>query len=108
MIIFIVYNFYRGFVIKYLSPSGFRKYLIGSMFATRQLFLTPLIIWYINHGLVITKVYQVIEFKPMKCFTRFTDRVTEDRRAGDRDPSLKIIGDTTKLVGNSLYGRVIM
>ena len=64
--------------------------------------------WYINHGLVITKVHQLIEFNPSSCFKAFADRVSNDRRAGDRDPSLKAIADTSKLIGNSFYGYTIM
>jgi len=54
-----------------------RKYLISSMRAEKQLFLTPLLKWYMEHGLVITKVYQVIEYSPKKCFKTFADGVTQ-------------------------------
>ena len=84
------------------------RYLIGSMFGNKILIITPLLVWYINHGLVITKVHQLIEFNPSSCFKAFADRVSNDRRAGDRDPALKAIADTSKLIGNSFYGYTIM
>ena len=84
------------------------RYLIGSMFGDKILIITPLLVWYMNHGLVVTKIHQLIEFKPSKCFKPFADRVSNDRRAGDRDPSMKAIADTSKLIGNSFYGYTIM
>ena len=79
-----------------------RRYLIGSMFGNKQLFITPLLQFYLKLGLVVTTIHEVIEFSPRKCFDGFADRVTNDRRAGDRDPALKVIGDTSKLIGESI------
>ena len=59
-----------------------RRNLIGSMFGIKMLFITPLLKWYLEHGLVITKVYQVIQFNPVKCFAKFADNISDDRRAG--------------------------
>ena len=36
------------------------RYLIGSMFATKILLITPLLKWYMSHGLIVTKIYQVV------------------------------------------------
>ena len=60
------------------------------MFAIKQAFLTPLVKWYLEHGLVITKIYQVVEFKPLSCFNRFAQQVTDDRRAGSHVNIYKI------------------
>ena len=75
------------------------RYLIGSMFATKILLITPLLRWYLNHGLVVTKVYQFIEFSPQRAFLPFEQSVSNDRRAGDRNPAYKVIADTSKLIG---------
>ena len=80
-----------------------RRYLIGSMFGEKQLFITPLLQFYLKLGLVVTTIHEVIEFSPRKCFDGFADSVTNDRRAGDRDPALKVRGDTSKLVGELCY-----
>ena len=61
-----------------------RRYLIGSMFGRKILLTTPLLKWYLSHGLVVTKVYQVIEFNPKKCFSKFADNISDDRRAGNK------------------------
>ena len=44
------------------------RYLIGSMFATKILIITPLLRWYIAHGVIVTKMYLIIEFNPKRCF----------------------------------------
>ncbi len=71
---------------KHLKESGQKfpdtRYLIGSMFATKILLITPLAQWYLRHGLRITKVHQFIQFNPVKCFQKFADNVSNDRRAG--------------------------
>jgi G:T-mismatch repair DNA endonuclease (very short patch repair protein) len=46
-----------------------RKLLIGAMKAEKMLLATPLLQWYIKHGMKITKIHQVIEFNsPSFCF----------------------------------------
>ena len=57
-----------------------------------------------QHGLVVTRVYQVIEHEPKPCFRAFGDSVSAARRAGDADPDRAIIADTMILLGNSGYG----
>ena len=75
------------------------RYLIGSMFASKILLITPLLKWYLSHGLIVTKVYQVIEFSPKRAFQLFAANVSDDRRSGDRDPAYQAIADTSKLIG---------
>ena len=84
-----------------------RRSLIGSMFGEKILLATPLLKWYLEHGLEVTRVYQVIEYTPNPCFKPFGDAVSDARRAGDADPSKVIIADTSKLTGNSGYGKTI-
>ncbi len=84
-----------------------RKSLIGSMRASQIMLGTPLLKWYLEHGLVVSRIYQVIQYTPKRCFREFGERVTEARRAGDRDPSQKLVGDTMKLIGNSAYGKTV-
>ena len=67
-----------------------RGSLIGSMKGEKILLVTPLLKWYLEHGLEVTKVHQVIEFTPEPCFKSFGDAVSDARRA--------IIADTMKLV----------
>ena len=46
----------------------------------KALLSTLLSRWYISHGLVITKVHQVIEYTPVRVFKTFVKTVTDARR----------------------------
>ena len=85
-----------------------RRLLVGGMKAEKILLATPLLKWYLDHGMKVTRVYQVVEFNALACFKSFVNDVTEARRAGDERPEMEIIGATMKLIGNSGYGSVIM
>ena len=74
-----------------------RRSLIGSMKGDKILLATPLLKWYLEHGLEVTKVHQLIEFTPEPCFKSFGDAVSDARRAGDADPNKAIIADTMKV-----------
>ena len=84
-----------------------RRMLVGSYRGDKILLTTPLLRWYIAHGLVVDHVYQVIEYEAKPCFRRFGDSVSAARRAGDADPDKAVIADTMKLLGNSGYGKTV-
>ena len=84
-----------------------RRSLIGSMFGQNILMYTPLLQWYLDHGLVVTNITQFVEYKPSACFKAFGEAVSDARRAGDSDPCKSIIADTMKLIGNCSYGKTI-
>ncbi len=85
-----------------------RRLLVSGLKARQILLATPLLKWYLEHGLIVTKIYQVVEFRENVCFGKFVDEVSNARRAGDSSPDLAIIADTMKLIGNSAYGSMIM
>ena len=84
-----------------------RRSLNSSMVGEKILLATPLLGWYLEHGLEVTRVHQVIKYTPKPCFKPFGDAVSNAHRAGDADSSKAIIVDTMKLVGNSSYGKTI-
>ena len=84
-----------------------RRMLVGSFHGIKLLLATPLLRWYLAHGLVVDHVYQVVENEPNPCFQRFGESVSAARRAGDADPEKAIIADTMKLLGNSAYGKTV-
>ena len=84
-----------------------RVMLVGSFRGVKILLATPLLRWYLAHGLVVDRVYQIIEYEPNPCFRRFGESVSAARRAGDEDPDKAIIADTMKLLGNSGYGKTV-
>ena len=88
-----------------------RRCLIGSMRGDKILLLTELLKWYTEQGLVVDRVYRVIEFERAPVLRPFGESVTQARRAGDSagaDASQQLLASTAKLVGNSLYGKTIV
>jgi hypothetical protein len=83
------------------------KMLIGSLRGDKVLLASPLARWYLQQGLIITEIYQLIRYHPRDLFRRFGESVCDARRRGDVDPSKKILADTSKLIGNSCYGKTI-
>ena len=83
------------------------RMLIGSYRGDKILLATPLLRWYLAHGLVVDHVYQIIEYKRNPCFRHFGESVSSSRRAGDAHPEKTIIADTMKLLGNSAYGKTV-
>ncbi|XP_031572492.1 uncharacterized protein LOC116306555 [Actinia tenebrosa] len=100
-------DYMRGFAEEHKIMPRPRRSLIGSYFGEKILLATPLLKWYLEHGLEVTKIYQIVEYTPSPCFKPFGEAVSNARRAGDVDPSKAIIADTMKLVGNSSYGKTI-
>ena len=84
-----------------------RRMLVGSYRGDKILLTTPLLRWYIAHGLVVDHVYQVVEYERKPCFRNFGESVSTARRNGDVDPDKAIIADTMKLLGNSAYGKTV-
>lgn len=95
------------FIKKHKITKPAQRMLIGSYFGKEILLGTPLLKWYIKHGLKVTKIYRVIQYVPHKTFENFTQEVTIARRMGDFNSESKIISDLYKLLGNSSYGKTI-
>ena len=84
------------------------RMLIGSLRGDLVLLFSGLARWYLQHGLVITEIYELIEYHPRALFKEFGESVSQARREGDTDPNKKILADTSKLIGNSCYGKTIV
>ena len=85
-----------------------RTLLVGGMKAEKILLATPLLKWYLEHGLIVTEIFEVIEYGKMSCFKEFGEQVTAARRMGDLDSTLEIIAMLFKLIGNSGYGGTLV
>ena len=83
------------------------KKLVGVMRASKILLYTPLIKWYLTHGLRITALHAVLQYVVGRPFEWFPVEVANARREGDKDCSKKLLEDTSKLKGNSFYGKMI-
>ena len=86
--------------------SGTRK-LCGLMAAKKILLYTPLLKWYLDHGLTVTAFHQFLKYERGKPFAWFPEEVADARRQADKDPDKRIMGDTAKLKANSFYGKMI-
>ena len=84
-----------------------RRALIGSYHGNKILLATPLLQFYLEQGLVITKVHQAVQWCSKPCFRGFGDFVSNARRDGDQGGST-VVAETAKTVGNAGYGRFIM
>ncbi|XP_057290938.1 uncharacterized protein LOC130613641 [Hydractinia symbiolongicarpus] len=71
--------------------------LLGLMKAEKILLYTPLLKWYLDHGLKVTAFHQFIKYTRGKPFAWFPKEIADARR----------YGDTAKLKGNSFYGKMI-
>ena len=83
------------------------KKLLGVMKAEKILLYSPLLKWYLNHGLQVTKIHRYISYTSGRPFKWFPEEVSSARRAADNDKNKKQLGDTAKLKGNSFYGKMI-
>ena len=82
-----------------------RVMLVGSFRGVKILLATPLLRWYLAHGLVVDRVYQIIEYEPNPCFRRFGESVSTARRAGDEYPDKAIIADMMNYSAIRAMGR---
>ena len=82
------------------------KKLLDVMKAKKILLNTPLIEWYLQHGLRLTPVHQLIEYEPSRPFSWFPEEVANAKREADKDPLKKQLGNIAKLKGNSFYGKM--
>ena len=57
----------------------------------------------LDHGLHVTKIYQVTEFSPQSCFREFRESVSDARRKGDENAEKLLLGDTMKLLGEIVH-----
>jgi hypothetical protein len=84
-----------------------QRMLVGSLFGEKILLLSELAKWYLEKGLVITKIYQMIDYIPRAIYAEFAASVSAARRLGDADPDMSLLANTSKLIGNSAYGKTI-
>lgn len=78
--------------------------LLCSYFAEKSLIATPLLRWYLQHGLVVTDIHQTIQYTPKHAFQNFGHMVMDARRLGDRSDAsdgddVAIKASTAKLIG---------
>src|SRR3990167_9773255 len=83
------------------------RYLNSGYKARRIAVITPLLKFWLDHGVVLQKVHRVVQWSDEACFEAFAAKVTENRRLGDADSLFAFLGEMWKLVGNAAYGKTI-
>ena len=81
--------------------------LIGSYFGKKIRLATPLLKWYLEHGLIITHTYTVFEYVHNAALKDFTVQVAESRLHGDHDPRYALTAEMRKHEGNASYFTLI-
>lgn len=78
--------------------------LVEGMRASETLIATALLCWYLQHGMQVTKIHQVVEYQKKRCFEVFADKISDALRDRDLDPDLKIVAEMSKTKGNPSFG----
>ena len=85
-----------------------RKMLISSFTLQNGTFITPPLLFYLQVGLVCTKIHRFVGYTPKKCFNRFVQSAVDARRQVDENLISSVVAETMKLVADSSYGYQIM
>ena len=90
-------EFKYSYAIKHDILKQPRRSLIGSYYGDKIVLATPLLKWYLKHGLVVSHVYQIIEYEPSVSHLL----PTPSRMHAAKVTCIR----TMKLIGNSAYGK---
>ena len=85
-----------------------RKILISSFTLQNGTLITPLLLFYLQLGLVCTKIHRFDEYTPKKCYNSFVQTAVDARRQGDENSNSSVVAETMKLLANSSYGYQII
>ena len=84
------------------------RMLISSFILTNAIIITPLLLFYLQFGLVCKKIHRFVQYTPRKCFDSFVQSAVDARRQGNENPNSIVVAKTMKLLGNSSYRYQIM
>ena len=85
-----------------------RRMLISSFILTNGTIITPLLLFYLQLGLVCKKIHRFVQYAPRKCFDKFVQSTVDALRQGDENPNSSVVVDTMELLANSSYGYQIV
>ena len=85
-----------------------QKMLTSSFSLQNGTHIAPLLLFYLQLGLVVTKTHRFAEYTPKKCFNSFVQSAVDARTQGDQNPKSSVVAETMKLLDNSSYGYQIM
>ena len=70
--------------------------------------MVPLLLFYLQLGLVCKKIHRFLQYTPIKCFDNFVQSAVDARRQRDENPNSSVVAETMKLRASSSYGYQIM
>ena len=82
--------------------------LISSFTLQNGTLIPPQLLFYLQLGLVCTKIHRFVEYTPKKSFNSFVQSAVDARMQGDENPNPSVVAETMKLPANSSYGYQIM
>ena len=65
---------------------------------------TPLLLFYLELGLVCREIYLLVSYSPVKCFDNFELSAVNARRQGEKNHNSSVVAETMKLFANNWYG----
>ena len=84
------------------------RLLVNRMCVKDNFLSTKLIKYYMDHGLIISDVKEVVIFCISKPFKSFVDLVSKKRKQQRADPRTKILADMYKILLSALHGSFLM
>ena len=81
-----------------------REMLISSFSLENGTLITPLLLFYLDLGLICKKIYRFVEFIPVKWFKNFVQSAANALREGGENPKSSFVAETINLLANSSYG----
>ena len=87
---------------KVMTETASRRTLIGSFFDNGKLISTQLLRWYLEKGLVVSRVHHVMSYLGKRVFSQFAETIVDMRReaATSGDANAKRQSLMYKLMGN--------
>ena len=70
--------------------------------------ITPLLLFYLNLGLVCEKIYCIVQYTPVKCFNNFVQSALNARIEVDENSKSSVVAETMILLANSFFAYQIM
>ena len=78
--------------------------LIHSCTLQKGTFITLLIFFYLQLGLVVTKIHPFVEYTPKKSFNSFVQEAVDAGRKSDKNLNSSAVAETMKLIADTSYG----
>ena len=75
-----------------------RRMLRSSYFLENGTIVTPLLLFYLDMGLVCGKYVCILEQTPMKCFNNLAQYAVNARRERDENPNSSVVAEIMKLL----------